>query len=225
MKILRRILPPALLLALCLGVTACGSTSNEQDPAVDTAVESDGICACENQADTPYCPTCGKQTAVYDQFWNCESCGTQGNSLDFCPVCGEGRPVIAEETAPESEEDLGPAFSPARISYSLRMTLLGMGMVFAVLALLWLLLAIFAAIFGEKHKNKKKDAAEPVPVTPDPVLTPTPASTDPDPATVAAITAAVAAAIESDPALSEQFAGGFRVVSFRKKNGKSSWNH
>ena len=31
--------------------------------------------------------------------------------------------------------------------------------------------------------------------------------------------------IDSDPALSSQFAGGFRVVSFKKKNGKTSWNH
>ena len=40
-----------------------------------------------------------------------------------------------------------------------------------------------------------------------------------------AITAAVAAYIDSDPALSSRFAGGFRVVSFKKKNGKTSWNH
>ena len=39
------------------------------------------------------------------------------------------------------------------------------------------------------------------------------------------LTAAVAAYIDSDPALSSQFAGGFRVVSFKKKNGKTSWNH
>ena len=37
--------------------------------------------------------------------------------------------------------------------------------------------------------------------------------------------APVAAYIDSDPALSSQFAGGFRVVSFKKKNGKTSWNH
>ena len=46
-----------------------------------------------------------------------------------------------------------------------------------------------------------------------------------DGALVAAITAAVAAYIDSDPALSSKFAGGFRVVSFKKKNGKTSWNH
>ena len=33
---------------------------------------------------------------------------------------------------------------------------------------------------------------------------------------IAVITAAVAATIESDPALSSQFASGFRVVSFKK---------
>ena len=36
-----------------------------------------------------------------------------------------------------------------------------------------------------------------------------------DDALVAAITAAIAATIESDPALASQFAGGFRVVSFK----------
>ena len=30
--------------------------------------------------------------------------------------------------------------------------------------------------------------------------------------------------IDSDPALSSQFKGGFRVVSFQKKSGKNAWN-
>ena len=135
-------------------------------------------------------------------------------------------PVAAEEvqeTVAETTEDLGPILSPARVSYAIRMTVLGMGMVFAVLALLWLVLVIFKNALTEKpSKAKAEEASEPAPA-PAPAVTPVPAGDDP--AIVAAITAAIAATIDSDPALSQQFAGGFRVVSFKKKSGKTSWNH
>lgn len=135
-------------------------------------------------------------------------------------------PVAAEEvqeTVAETTEDLGPILSPARVSYAIRMTVLGMGMVFSVLALLWLVLVIFKNALTEKpSKAKAEEASEPTPA-PAPVATPAPAGDDP--AIVAAITAAIAATIDSDPALSQQFAGGFRVVSFKKKSGKTSWNH
>ncbi len=125
----------------------------------------------------------------------------------------------------EAEEDLGGAFSSARLSLAGLMIVQGIGMVFLVLAVLWLVLLIFKKIFykdpadTDKPSKKEKKAAEPVPA---PVPAAPAASDD---ALVAAITAAVAAYIESDPALSSQFAGGFRVVSFKKKNGKTSWNH
>ena len=135
-------------------------------------------------------------------------------------------PVAAEEvqeTVAETTEDLGPILSPARVSYAIRMTVLGMGMVFSVLALLWLVLVIFKNALTEKpSKAKAEEASEPAPA-PAPAVTPVPAGDDP--AIVAAITAAIAATIDSDPALSQQFAGGFRVVSFKKKSGKTSWNH
>ena len=137
-------------------------------------------------------------------------------------------PVAASESETaevvvETEEDLGPILSPARVSYAIRMTVLGMGMVFAVLALLWLVLVIFKNALTEKpSKAKAEEASEPAPA-PAPAVTPAPAGDDP--AIIAAITAAIAATIDSDPALSQQFAGGFRVVSFKKKSGKTSWNH
>ncbi len=130
-----------------------------------------------------------------------------------------------DSTAGSSEEDLGPALSAARWGYAGRMTLLGVGMVFAVLALLWLILSIFKHAFAKEPAKKKTEApaSTPAPATPVPAPTAAPASNDD--ALIAAITAAIAATIESDPALQARFVGGFRVVSFKKKSGKTSWNH
>ena len=118
----------------------------------------------------------------------------------------------------DAEEDLGGPLSPARLQRAGLMIIQGMGMVFLVLAVLWLVLLIFKKIFYKDPAAASKKAPEPAPAAP----VATPASDD---ALVAAITAAVSAYIDSDPALSSQFAGGFRVVSFKKKNGKTSWNH
>ena len=118
----------------------------------------------------------------------------------------------------EAEEDLGGAFSPVRLKKAGLMIIQGLGMVFLVLAVLWLVLLIFKKVFYKDPAATAKKAEQPAPAAP----AHAPASND---ALVAAITAAVAAYIESDPALSSQFAGGFRVVSFKRKNGKASWNH
>lgn len=127
----------------------------------------------------------------------------------------------------EAEEDLGGAFSAARWTYVGQMLVLGMGMVFLVLALLWIILLIFEKAMGTKEKPVKKQ--EPTVAAPAPVSKPAPVSAPAAPvsddgALVAAITAAIAAMIASDEGLSQEFAGGFRVVSFRKKNGRGAWN-
>ena len=129
----------------------------------------------------------------------------------------------------EAEEDLGGALSPERLQKAGLMIIQGMGMVFLVLAVLWLVLLIFKKIFykeeGKTPKVEKAPKVEAAPaVSAAPVAPAAPTATD-DGQLVAAITAAVAAYIESDPGLSAQFASGFRVVSFQKKNGKTSWNH
>lgn len=120
-------------------------------------------------------------------------------------------------------------FSPERWVYSGEMLVLGVGMVFLVLAILWGILTIFAKTMGGVKKSAKKEKPAKVETKPTPAPAPTaapaPAVAASDDAIVAAITAAIAMTIDSDPALSSQFAGGFRVVSFRKKNGKTSWNH
>ena len=125
---------------------------------------------------------------------------------------------MAPTESAEAEEDLGGAFSPARLSMAGLMIIQGMGMVFLVLAILWIVLMIFKKVFYKEPKTTTKKVEEPAPAAP---VAAAPANDD---ALVAAITAAVAAYIDSDPALSSQFAGGFRVVSFKKKNGKTSWN-
>lgn len=127
------------------------------------------------------------------------------------------------ETETSVEEDLGGAFSPARLAYAGRMTVVGLGMVFAVLALLWLVLTVFFRQKKEKPVAPKQEAPAPV------VASEAPVADGVDGATVAAITAAISAMIESDPALQSQFAGGFRVVSFRRVGGRTSgargaWN-
>ena len=119
--------------------------------------------------------------------------------------------------------DLGGAFSPERLALAGQMTLLGMGMIFAVLATLWGVLAIFKLIFAKPEKKKAKPApaapkTEPV-VVPEPVVAP--AATD-DAELIAVLTAAIAA---YEASLGNEVApGGFRVVSFRRANGGKAWN-
>lgn len=112
-------------------------------------------------------------------------------------------------------------FSAEAWSYAGQMTLLGMLMVFAVLALLWGILAIFKAIFAGKTPKEKKPEAEktaPLQETPAPVAE----EQSDDAELVAVITAAVAAYMsdEGDPAAN----GGFRVVSFKRVREGRSWN-
>ena len=121
----------------------------------------------------------------------------------------------------ETEEDLGGAFSPARLSKAGLMILQGIGMVFLVLAILWLVLLIFKKVFYKdpaKEEKKSKPAKTEAPASASAPVVEAPVAVAPvvdDGALIAAITAAVSAYIESDPALTSQFAGGFRVVSFK----------
>lgn len=128
---------------------------------------------------------------------------------------------VAADAVETVSEDLGGFMSPERLELAGQVFLIGMGMVFAVLALLWGILALFGKVMT---RTKKQTApAEPVapvepaaPVAEEPVAdAATVAETD-DGELIAVITAAVAAAIESDEELSSRFASGFRVVSFKK---------
>ena len=123
--------------------------------------------------------------------------------------------------------DLGGAFSPERISYSIEMTVLGMVAVFAVLAIIWFVLSLFK-VFLYDATNKKQSSnvevkAEPTVKQVEKPVEAVPA-TDSNDATVAAIMAAISAYIAEDPELSAQYADGFRVVSFKRVRQKASWN-
>ena len=115
-------------------------------------------------------------------------------------------------------------FSGDAIKYALEMTLLGMGMIFAVLAILWGVLAIFKLVFARPKKEKKNSEApksEPaVNLTAEPVAAPVAATDDSE--LIAVLTAAIYAyESEKNP---DAPIGNFRVVSYRRANGGRSWN-
>lgn len=104
-------------------------------------------------------------------------------------------------------------------------TLLGMVAIFAVLALLWLVIEILHRVLSEKKEEPvqktapaptvEKKSAAPAPTAPaEPAV-----STADDGALIAAITAAISAAMAD-----EGYTGGFRVVSFKRasvrRNGR-----
>ncbi|MBR3878577.1 MAG: OadG family protein [Clostridia bacterium] len=115
-----------------------------------------------------------------------------------------------------------------RLEYALQGTVTGLLMVFAVLGLLYGIVSLSKVVFydiPENKKKKKQKAHAPVEVS---VPAPTSAAAaeesavEDDGELIAVITAAVAAMIESGDYKNE-FAGGFRVVSF-KRSAKSAWN-
>ena len=117
-------------------------------------------------------------------------------------------------------------FSAESWSYAGRMTLLGMGLVFAVLISLMLVLNIFKLVFARPEKKKKTKADATVPNAISSAIEESvqsfeevPASSDNTEELVAIITAAVSAYRDS-----EGLGGtGFRVVSFKRAGG-NHWN-
>ena len=122
-------------------------------------------------------------------------------------------------------------FSAEAWSYAGQMTLLGMGMVFAVLAVLWMILGIFKLIFvgpSPKVQPSKKtektvgtvDVPAPkAPAQPKPTVN-IPTEAAEDDAVIAAVITAAVAAYMAEQGVSEN---GFRVVSF-KRASKRAWN-
>ncbi len=101
--------------------------------------------------------------------------------------------------------------------------LLGMGMVFAVLAILWGVLAIFKLVFaGKTPKEPKPVKVKPVEQTSVQTVAPAPVAQSNDAELVAIITAAVAAYMAEEG--TDAYSGGFRVVSFKRVRGGRTWN-
>ena len=112
-------------------------------------------------------------------------------------------------------------FSADAWSYAGQMTLLGMGMVFSVLSILWVILLLFKLIFTAKPKTQKAPKTE---NKPQPVAVPeaVPAKEADDAELVAIITAAVAAYMADEGV--EAPDGSFRVVSFKRVQSGRAWN-
>lgn len=104
---------------------------------------------------------------------------------------------------------------------------LGMGMVFAVLAILFLILSVFKLVFAGKTPKEPKPVKE-NPIKAKPVenvsaATPAPAPTQSnDGELIAILTAAVAAYMAEEE--TEVPEGEFRVVSFTRVRGGRAWN-
>ena len=115
-------------------------------------------------------------------------------------------------------------FSADAWQYAGEMTLLGMGMVFAVLAILWGVLSIFKVVFAGKTPKVKKEApkaavAQPSDESKTVVAATVQAVQADDAAMIAVLTAAIAAYRTEEGA-----DGAFRVVSFKRAGAGRAWN-
>ena len=109
-----------------------------------------------------------------------------------------------------------------RLNYMWVGVLVGMLVVFSVLALLWLILEAFGAV-ARKSKKENNPVPAPAVVAPAPAPVPETASTENDEEIVAVITAALAVYMEEAKAANPSI-NGFRVVSFKKVGSAAHWN-
>ncbi len=115
-----------------------------------------------------------------------------------------------------------------KFSLSGEMLLRGMGTVFMVLAILWGFLSLFKVFSAPEKPAKTPKQVAPAPKTEaKPVPAPAPAETPvstPAPSDDAAVIAAICAAIEAYRAEEGLSGLPYRVVSFKRKNGRKSWS-
>ena len=106
-----------------------------------------------------------------------------------------------------------------RASEALTMVVMGMVMVFLVLATIMLVLMIMERVFSKEPKTKPVvEAPKTIESTPAPVV-----QVQDDGAVIAAITAAISAMLAAENG-TETYEGGFRVVSFKRSNRGTPWN-
>ncbi len=118
-----------------------------------------------------------------------------------------------------------------RVAYALRMLIVGLGAVFAILALLWGILVLARILLHDMPARRReekgaKESTKPSAPAPQPVVKPAPAPVaqpvaQDNGALIAVITAAVSAAMAEEGTLPP---GGFRVVSFRRSSQAGAWN-
>ncbi len=118
-----------------------------------------------------------------------------------------------EELLNFGEEVSNSAPLSDRLMMGLQTTLLGMGVIFTVLIILWAVLSVFKLVFY-KGKTEEKVEPAPTPAVAERVPAPEPAPTaQNDEEIVAAISAAIAVMLDVPPT-------SFRVVSFRRSAKK-----
>ena len=123
-----------------------------------------------------------------------------------------------------------------RVMYALRMLIVGLGAVFAILALLWGVMVLARVLLHDIPTRSKVEqdvlkSAPPVgrpnvsshPVAPASVAPAAPAApaAQDNGVLIAIITAAVSASMQEEGTLPP---GGFRVVSFRRSSNGGAWN-
>lgn len=109
---------------------------------------------------------------------------------------------------------------------ALKVSLLGIGSVFAVLAVIWLILSLFRVVFAREKKAPKAPVADLKVSAPKkaPQVAAAPAvAPAADYSVIAAISAAVAVVLESECAANGTEYNGFRVVSVRRSDKGRSW--
>jgi len=136
----------------------------------------------------------------------------------------------AADAGGKLDMSLKPESFGERFEYAIQGTVTGILMVFAVLALLCIILYVSKLVFYDipnRNKNGKKESSAKPAATAEsveaeaPLAVSAPETAD-DGALIAVITAAIAAAIDGSEYKNE-FAGGFRVVSF-KRSSQGAWN-
>ena len=115
-------------------------------------------------------------------------------------------------------------FSADAWGYAGEMTLLGMGMVFAVLAILWAVLALFKVFFAKSSTDKKKPEPVANEIKAAPIAPVAEKTLNNDAQLVAVLTAAVAAYMSEEQGGAYVPDGSFRVVSFKRVRNGRAWN-
>ncbi len=116
-----------------------------------------------------------------------------------------------------------------RLADALLMLVVGLGAVFAVLTIIWGVLALTRVLLNGTSSSSKSTPHPPKPVVSAPsapvvqkaTVTPCPTAQQDNGALIAVITAALSAAMAEEGTLPP---GGFRVVSFRRASDARAWN-